>query len=86
MDTAEHMFTKCKQLPRSPASSIAEVLADLTYEIGKDAMKKRNYEIAIRWLERTYDTLGEQDTERLSPEVGELRLSTMHNIGRCFAS
>ncbi|KAH9875281.1 hypothetical protein J1614_004772 [Plenodomus biglobosus] len=76
------MFAKCSQLKATIACHIAEVLADLMYEIGKDALAKRNYEVAVRWLCRTYDTLGEQDIERLGPESSELRLSTMQNIGR----
>jgi hypothetical protein len=83
MDTAEHMFTKCKQLTSALTPPTAEILADLLYEIGKDALTKRQYEVAARWLERAYDVLGEQDLDMLSPEVGELRLSTMQSIGRC---
>jgi hypothetical protein len=81
VDTAEHMYTKCKQLTSALTPKSAETLADLLYEIGKDSFEKRNYEAAIRWLERAYDTLGEQDMELLSPEASELRLSTMHSIG-----
>jgi hypothetical protein len=44
-------------------------------------LKKHNYELAARWLERAHDVLGEQDWEMLSPEVGELRLSTIQGIG-----
>jgi hypothetical protein len=83
MDTAEHMFTKCKQLTSALTPSTAETLADLLYEIGKDALTKRNYEVAARWLERAYDTLGEQDPDSLRPEVSELRLSAMQSIGMC---
>jgi hypothetical protein len=81
MDTAEHMFAKCKQLSTTLTPTSAEILADLLYEIGKDNLTKRNHEAATRWLERAYDTLGEQDMEMLSPEASELRLSTMHSIG-----
>lgn len=81
MDTAEHMFAKCKQLDKALTHTTAENLADLLYEIGKDNLTKRAYELAIKWLERAYDVLGEQDMEMLSPEAGELRLSTMHSIG-----
>jgi hypothetical protein len=82
MDTAEHMFTKCKQLTSALTPTTAETLADLLYEIGKDALTKRQYELAARWLDRAYDVLGEQDLDMLSPEVGELRLSTMQSIGK----
>lgn len=81
MDTAEHMFLKCKELKDALHPGTAEKLADLLYEIGKDSLNKRNYEAASRWLERAYDTLEEQEMELLSPEAGELRLCTMHGIG-----
>jgi hypothetical protein len=81
MDTAEHMFVKCKQFTGALNSSAAETLADLFYEIGKDNLNKRSHEAAIVWLGRAYDILGEQDTELLSPDATELRLSTMHSIG-----
>lgn len=81
MDTAEHMFLKCKELKDALHPGTAETLADLLYEIGKDSLNKRNYEAASRWLERAYDTLEEQEMELLSPEAGELRLCTMHGIG-----
>jgi hypothetical protein len=88
MDTAEHMFTKCKQLTGTLTltPSTAETLADLFYEIGKDKLNNRSHEAAIIWLERAYDTLGGQEMELLSPEATELRLSTMHNIGMCLVS
>lgn len=84
MDTAEHMFAKCKQLDRNLTPSSAESLADLLYEIGKDNLTKREYENSVKWLERAHDMLGDQDMELLSPEAGELRLSTMHNIVQAY--
>jgi TPR repeat protein len=75
------MYAKCKQLSSALTPSSAETFADLLYEMGKDSLTKRSYEAAARWLERAYDTLGEQDLEMLSSEASELRLSTMHGIG-----
>ncbi|KAL6711348.1 sporulation-specific protein 22 [Coniothyrium glycines] len=80
LDMAEHMFAKCKQLNHVGQAQLLESLADLCYEIGKDRFAKRDYDLAIRWLERAYDFLGDQESELSSPEAGELRLSTMHNI------
>jgi hypothetical protein len=80
MDIAENMFAKCKQLTRSFTPSTAENLADLFYEIGKSMLVKHMFELAVRWLERAYDVLGEQDIEILSSEAGELRLSIMQSI------
>ncbi|KAF2712150.1 SPO22-domain-containing protein [Pleomassaria siparia CBS 279.74] len=84
MDTAEHMFSKSKQLNCPIAPSTAETLADLLFEIGKDLLKKRNYELAVRWLERSYDAIGEQELEMLGPEAGELRLSIMQSIVQAY--
>lgn len=84
MDTAEHMYVKCKQLAIALTSSSAETLADLLYEMGKESLSKCQYEAATKWLERAYDTLGEQEMEMLSPEASELRLSTMHGIGMYY--
>jgi hypothetical protein len=82
MDTAEHMFSKIKQMHCTISPSTAENLADLMYEIGKDLLKKRNYELAVRWLERAHDMIGEQELEMLSPEAGELRLSVIQSISQ----
>lgn len=82
MDTAEHMFAKCKQLSSALTQISTGKLADLLFEIGRDALTKRNYETAVRWLERAHGFLGEEASEMLSPEISELRLSTMQSIGQ----
>ncbi|KAF1997925.1 SPO22-domain-containing protein [Amniculicola lignicola CBS 123094] len=84
MDTAEHMFSKSRQLRCALDPSAAESFADLLYEMGKDLLGKRNYEGSVRWLERAYDILGEQDLQMLSPEVSELRLSIMQSIVQAY--
>ncbi|KAL5459232.1 hypothetical protein PMIN06_002899 [Paraphaeosphaeria minitans] len=80
LDTAEHMFMKCNQLSRCLTASLAESIADLLYEMGKDLLSKNDYEATTRWLERAYDILGEQSLEMLSAEAGELKLSIMQSI------
>ncbi|KAF2281473.1 SPO22-domain-containing protein [Westerdykella ornata] len=80
MDTAEHMFLKSKQLNSSINSSASESLAELLYEIGRSLLEGRSYELAIKWLERAYDTIGEQDPDNFSPDAGELRLGIMQSI------
>lgn len=73
---------KCKQLSSAMNYSTAESFADLLYEIGKGFIEKRSYEASVRWLERAYDVLGEQEYENFGPEAGELRLSVMQSIGQ----
>ncbi|KAL1652743.1 sporulation-specific protein 22 [Didymella pomorum] len=80
IDVAEHMFAKCKQIGGVLSANTAEDLADLFYEIGKQALTKRNYEAAVRWLERACDMLGEQDLAMISPEASELRLCIFQGL------
>lgn len=75
------MFSKCKQLSRFLTASLAESIADLLYEMGRDLLGKNDYEGATRWLERAFDVLQEQSLEVLSAEAGELKMSIMQNIG-----
>ncbi|CAI6268821.1 unnamed protein product [Periconia digitata] len=84
MDTAEHMFFKCKQLSSSFSPVTAEYLSDLLHDIGKGLQEKRNYELSVRWLERAFDILETQDIEMLSSDAGDLRLSTMQSIANCY--
>jgi len=81
MDTAEHMFAKSQKLIADLPPTAKENLADLLYEIGKNASTQQNYEMAIRWLERAFDVLEQQDLGMLSLEAGELRLGIMQCIG-----
>ena len=78
------MFEKTAPLQQHADPATAERLADVLYEMGKDLLGKKQGEMAVRWLERAYDTLAEQDLERLSSDAGELRLSIMHSLTRAF--
>lgn len=79
---AEHFFAKCKQLNSASTPETAENLADLFYEIGKHALTKRNYEAAVKWLERACEALGGEDLGMLGPEAGELRLCMLQSLGK----
>ncbi|KAF2745815.1 SPO22-domain-containing protein [Sporormia fimetaria CBS 119925] len=84
MDTAEHMFTKSRNLVHSIDPSTAEAFVEVLFDIGNGLLQKRNYELATRWLNRAYDILGEQDIELCSPEAGELRLTIMQTIVQVY--
>ena len=81
---AEHMYAKCTQIGTNLYPDAAESVADLLYEIGKQALTKRNYEAATKWLGRSYVVLGEEDIGILSPEANELRLCVLQGLGRSF--
>ncbi|KAJ9649388.1 sporulation-specific protein 22 [Coniosporium tulheliwenetii] len=80
LDLAEHLFSQAELADNRLGPSTAESLADILYEIGKDLLRKKQLESAVRWLGRSLDVLGEQDLEKLSPDAGELRLSIMHGL------
>ncbi|KAF2741108.1 SPO22-domain-containing protein [Polyplosphaeria fusca] len=85
VDTAEHMFAKCKHLNNCALDpSAAEKLADLLYEIGKSLLEKRNHENAVLWLQRAYDVIGEHEPSILSSDASELRLGIMHGIVQAY--
>lgn len=54
--------------------STIESLADVLFEIGKQLLAKRDYPMAAKWLERSYDILG-PNPDKLSIDATELRLS-----------
>lgn len=76
------MFDKASRLDIKLCPEQSERLSDLLYEIGKDLLDRKEYELAERWLQRAYSVLIAQDLEELSIEAGDLRLSIMHAIGR----
>ena len=75
------MFSKCRESQTELVPSAAEAMADLLYEIGKDLSQKGNLEVAVRWLERAHDVIGQHDIGNLSPDAGELRLSIIQGLG-----
>ena len=84
MDIAEHMFSKlpaaCVQ--RNPI--LAEDLADLFYDIGKDMLTRSQHELAVTWLQRSYEVLSQHTLEELRPDANELRLCILHGLGKYY--
>lgn len=78
---AEHMFAKYGQVGTTASLDVAEDIADLFYEIGKQALTKRNPEAAVKWLKRSRSVLEEHDHGMLGFEAGELRLCIMQGLG-----
>jgi hypothetical protein len=52
-------------------------LADVLYEIGKDMMTKKDFQMATKWLHRAQDIINSHDLEQLSREALELRIAIM---------
>lgn len=58
----------------------AESLADVLYEMGKDLLGSQQYPMAVKWLERAFEVLEDQQLDRLSMDASELRISIIQSL------
>ncbi len=54
---------------------LAEKLADALFEIGRDLTLKKNFVLAVKWLERALELINAQNMSQLSRDAIELRLA-----------
>lgn len=64
--------------------ALVEKKADLLYEMGKASLKKKNYDVAAKWLGRSCDAIDTFDREALHPDLHELRFAAMSDLIRAF--
>ena len=74
-DVAEHMFSKAEALSSSLSPSAAEKLADLLFRVGESSLHRKDFPMAIKWVQRAYDMLNDQELEKMSRDAVELRLT-----------
>lgn len=67
---------------RSDMLHLAEQKADLTYEIGKSALQKKQFPSAARWLEQSYQIFHDIDPEMLSSDLCDLHVVVMLDYAR----
>ena len=77
---AEHMFNKCISSRQMFDPLTAESLADVLYEIGKDLLRRKQHQIAAKWLERALEFLTAQELDRLSIDASELKISILESV------
>jgi tetratricopeptide (TPR) repeat protein len=80
LDVAEHMYGKSESLRQTLDPNTAETLTDTLFEIGNDLLKKNDFIMAVKWLERAYELLNSQELEQLSREAIELRLAISQSL------
>ncbi|KAF2225046.1 meiosis protein SPO22/ZIP4 like-domain-containing protein [Elsinoe ampelina] len=61
---------------------VAEKVADLAYEIGKDLMKDKKHEEASRWLDKATEAIDTIEHDQLSQEALELRSAILADLVR----
>jgi hypothetical protein len=69
---------------RSDMLHLAEKKADLTYEVGKSALQKKQFATAVRWLEQSYQIFDDIDPEMLSSDLCDLRLVVMLDYSKFY--
>lgn len=69
------MYKKAALSNRALDPDTAESLADLLYEMGKDFFKKKQYELADKWLERASGIITAQEIDKLSTDATNLQTS-----------
>lgn len=77
---AEFMFNKSMSSKQLFDPNTAESLADVLFEMGKDLLDKQQLTMAVKWLDRAYNVLVEQELDRLSMDASELRLSIIESL------
>lgn len=84
LDIAEHMFSKANIANDTLDPTSGEELADSLFEMGKDLLSGRQFELAARWLERALDVLDGIELEQLSQDASDLRLSIVHSYTKAL--
>ncbi|KAL2027147.1 hypothetical protein VTO58DRAFT_111238 [Aureobasidium pullulans] len=84
-DSVTFWLARVLLLPnRADLLRLAEKKVDLTYEIGKAALKKKQFDIAARWLEQSYSIFDDIDQEMLSSDFCDLRLVVTLDFARAL--
>ncbi|KAL9131193.1 MAG: hypothetical protein Q9217_000795 [Psora testacea] len=84
LDVAKLMLGKVIVTADPLGPALAEQLADVTYEIGKDQLKQELYTEAIFWFDRACGALSGSDIGAMSCAARDLKVSTMHNMIRAL--
>ncbi|PNS16870.1 hypothetical protein CAC42_4834 [Sphaceloma murrayae] len=85
LDLAESFLSKIPS-GSNLSTGIAEKLADLSFEVGKELSKSIDKANAIRWLDRASEALETLDPEQLSHEAIELRTAILAELIQCLLS
>ncbi|KAI4199170.1 MAG: hypothetical protein LQ350_004800 [Teloschistes chrysophthalmus] len=82
LDLAEILLARLSPEKSVNEPTVAESLADVLLEIGRDQAAKHQYTLAIHWLEKAHDVLSSQTPESLSNGAGEIRSCILHAMIR----
>jgi hypothetical protein len=72
---AEHLYAKVSLIEHQLDPNTTESLADLLFEMGRELLAKKQFELAVKWLDRAFHVLSSQELDKLSIDASELRTS-----------
>ncbi|KAF4212409.1 hypothetical protein CNMCM8980_009140 [Aspergillus fumigatiaffinis] len=75
-DIAEHLFSK---VPQASRGGHQETVMDICYQVGAQAISRRQLDVAARWLERALSSceLLQHETQQASPGLKDKRLRVL---------
>ncbi|KAI8961072.1 SPO22-domain-containing protein [Daldinia sp. FL1419] len=84
LDVADHIYEKVQDCKHATSIASVEKFADSFLEIGKDLTAKKNFLLAVKWLERAHESINSQDLEQLPREIIELRLTVSQALVHAY--
>ncbi|TGO23157.1 hypothetical protein BPAE_0142g00190 [Botrytis paeoniae] len=80
MQLAEHMFNKSMSSKELFDHTTTESLSDTLYEMGKALLENEQHALSVKWLERAYEVLSDDELDKLSADATELRISILQSL------
>lgn len=74
------MYNKARGAGITLGPHVAERLADVVFEIGRDMRTKKQYDMAETWLERAHETISSCDLEHLNRDALVLRTAILQTL------
>lgn len=75
------MYSRVEENIQWLQAAIAEKLADLLYEIGKDLAQRKHFASSVKWLERSHNIINMHDLDKLGQDAGEVKQSITQTLG-----
>ncbi|GIJ88878.1 hypothetical protein Asppvi_007806 [Aspergillus pseudoviridinutans] len=79
-DIAEHLFSK---VPQASRGGHQETVMDICYQVGAQAISRRQLDVAARWLERALSSseLLQEEIQQVSSDLKDKRLRVLITFG-----
>lgn len=87
LSMADYMYSMATENDRFLADPrLAERITEALFEIGSELLSTGSYDVAEKWLQRSFDLINRVDPSYLSESGTEMRMALTHKLGTCFLS